>query len=64
MFYKETVLWENSFKNVPEAYRNIADQLSTEYDKSRENIIGILDNIRTDFPQLTVHDITHTDSLW
>lgn len=38
--------------------------LRESYLQARENAGYLLSKIREDFPNLTVHDITHVDSLW
>ena len=38
--------------------------LRVAYERSREKMICILGQIRNDFPNLTIHDISHVDSLW
>lgn len=64
MQYKETILWKKSFVNIQPQHKDWSIYLEKEYEKARENISGILKKIRDDFPQLTIHDITHTDALW
>ena len=39
-------------------------RLQFEYEKTRKNMTGVLSQIAKDFPNLTVHDITHVDKLW
>lgn len=61
MNYENTSLWKNTLgiqgdKNV--------ERLRTSYISFRENMIGILDEVRRDFPNLTDHSIDHVDNLW
>ncbi len=55
-----TSLWKGTLgkedKNV--------EPLRESYLDARKNAEFLLDKIRKDFPNLTVHDITHVDSLW
>ena len=64
MDYQQTALWKNSLDN--EKYENIElrEKLKKEFIRIRENATCILAKIRDDFPSLTVHDVTHVDSLW
>ena len=60
MSYQDTLLWKRTLgsddKNV--------EHLRESYLRARENAEFLLGKIRNDFPNLTVHDITHVDSLW
>ncbi|MBP5689068.1 MAG: ATP-binding protein, partial [Muribaculaceae bacterium] len=60
MSYQDTSLWKRTLglndKNV--------EPLRESYLRARENAEYLLGKIRQDFPNLTVHDITHVDSLW
>ena len=63
--YKETSLWKNSLDNEYK-YGNkvLREKLIETFSRARENSAIILDKIRNDFPNLTVHDISHVDGLW
>jgi fido (protein-threonine AMPylation protein) len=60
MSYQDTSLWKRTLgkddKNVEPLRESFLD--------ARKNAEFLLDKIRKDFPNLTVHDITHVDSLW
>lgn len=58
--YKRTDLWQKAFSHQ----NDDNDKLAAAYERSRENATILLDKIRTDFPKLTVHDISHVDDLW
>lgn len=64
MNYQDTDLWKTSLDNDLYGNGDLRDKLKKEYIKIRENAACILSKIRDDFPSLTVHDITHVDSLW
>lgn len=64
MDYKETILWKNSIDNVQYGNDGLREELRQNFARVRDNARLILDKIRDDFPSLTVHDITHVDSLW
>lgn len=60
MSYENTSLWKNTLGSVDENVEPLRDS----FIKSRKNAEILLDKIRIDFPELTIHDITHVDSLW
>ena len=64
MNYQQTSLWKNSIDNEKYGNTELRNKLKEEFIKIRENATFILSKIRDDFPSLTVHDITHVDSLW
>jgi len=64
MDYKESSLWCNSLGNDRYKEKKLRNQLCDEYESSRENASFLLDKIRKDFPNLTVHDISHIDNMW
>jgi hypothetical protein len=64
MNYKETQLWKVAFKAKDDGHDEIRFYLEESLERTRSNSIGLLEIIRTDFPSLTIHDISHVDSLW
>lgn len=42
----------------------VRDRLRGAYENAREKMIHVLGQISKDFPNLTIHDISHVDSLW
>ena len=63
MNYKDSSLWCNSLGN--DNYKDEKrEKLCDEYESSRKNASFLLDKIRMDFPNLTVHDISHIDNMW
>lgn len=64
MEYINTTLWKSSLADHEDGNDNLRKKLRDEFEKARKNVKEILEKIRTDFPALTVHDITHVDSLW
>lgn len=64
MDYKETYLWKKSLENKEYRYDDLREMLKNIFYRTRENAEFLLSNIQKDFPSLTVHDITHVDSLW
>lgn len=57
---QNTSLWKRTLGSTDE----FVTPLRKSFLDARENAIYLLDKIRKDFPNLTVHDITHVDSLW
>lgn len=64
MDYKETYLWKISLGNSEYDHCELREKLEQIFYRARKNAEYILKEIRDDFPTLTVHDITHVDSLW
>jgi len=64
MDYKKSSLWRNSIGNDSLCEKALREKLQYEYELARNNSAYLLDKIRKDFPQLTIHDITHVDNLW
>lgn len=64
MDFQRTQLWSNSIVNEYYGYSELRKQLISTYISSRENASIVLNKIRDDFPNLTIHDITHVDGLW
>ena len=60
MSYQDTSLWKRTLGlNDPNV-----EPLRNSFLRAREHAEFLLGKIRIDFPNLTVHDITHVDSLW
>lgn len=59
--FENNALWQNTLGKQGD--RNV-ERLRNAYLSFRENMKGLLDEVRSDFPNLTVHDINHTDELW
>lgn len=58
--YMNSSLWSRSLGINEEQCLS----LRKSYIDTRENAKTILEKIRIDFPSLTIHDISHVDSLW
>ena len=61
MNYESTTLWKNTLGKQGD---ELIDRLRVSYQSLREHIKGLLDEVRKDFPNLTVHSIEHADDLW
>ena len=65
MKYEQSSLYRSTLAaqdNDP--YKDDRDMLRVAYQEARRGMIAILAQISKDFPNLTVHDITHVDALW
>lgn len=60
MSYQDTCLWQRTLGQENDSVRPLRDSFLD----ARKNAEFLLGKIRGDFPNLTVHDITHVDSLW
>lgn len=61
MTYDNSLLWKRTLGITGDSS---IDRLRVSYCSLREQVKGLLDEIRSDFPNLTVHSIEHADSLW
>lgn len=57
---QQTSLWKRTLGSDDEDVKPLRESFLD----ARENAAFLLDKIRPDFPNLTIHDITHVDSLW
>lgn len=60
--FKNLSIWKNAFggKGNDTAKRRLESTLDTV----RKNAASLGEKISTDFPNLTIHDVTHMDALW
>ena len=59
--YETTALWQKTLGIQGDT--NV-DRLRVAYQTLRDHMKGLLDEVRRDFPNLTVHSIEHVDDLW
>ena len=57
---QQTSLWKRTLGLDDEDVKPLRESFLD----ARKNAAFLLDKIRPDFPNLTIHDITHVDSLW
>ena len=62
--YKETSLWLSSLCDASDGLDVHRQRLRTEYNNFRSRIGVLVGKIQDDFPNLTLHDLTHIDELW
>ncbi len=61
MKFETTSLWQSTLGKQGD---DVIDHLRVTYLALRNNIKGLLEEVRVDFPNLTVHSIEHADDLW
>ena len=64
MNFIDTTLWRNAFLEKNDGNDGLRESLRDALLNARKNASYLLDKIRGDFPNLTIHDITHVDGLW
>lgn len=62
--YEHTSLWKNAFDAKDDEFDKSRTILVTAYQEFRGRVALLLQQIQKELPSLTLHDITHVDSLW
>jgi hypothetical protein len=62
--YEQTSLWSNAFASKDDGLDKPRDILRVAYQAFRERVALLIGQIKTELPNLTLHDITHVDALW
>lgn len=62
--YKNTTLWQTAFRQRSDGLDPQREKLTRGYEDFRERVALLLQQIQRELPALTLHDITHVDSLW
>lgn len=62
--YENTSLWKNAFDTKDDGFDKPRSVLVTAYQEFRSRVSSLLQQIQKELPSLTLHDITHVDSLW
>lgn len=62
--YKNSPLWKQAFQSKNDGLDEKRHLLSSAFTEFRQRVSYLVDQIHKDMPSLTVHDITHLDSLW
>lgn len=62
--YESTTLWKNAFETKNDDNDKARAQLASAYRDFRDRVVLLLQQIQSELPLLTLHDITHVDSLW
>ena len=63
-FYENTILWKNAFDPKGDGFDKPRSVLVIAYQDFRNRVAILLQQIQKELPALTLHDITHVDSLW
>ena len=63
MDYRASKLYQRTLAVQPQT-ESPCGRLRRAYEDMRQTMVQILGKIITDFPNLTIHDITHVDKLW
>lgn len=62
--YRESQLWKNTLGTLDGSNQEQIDLLKTEFEKIHKNVSCLASNISNQFPEYTLHDISHADALW
>ncbi|KAF2392107.1 HD domain-containing protein [Pseudomonas frederiksbergensis] len=62
--FQKSPLWKKSFAEAGDGFEKQRQLLTTAFLDFRERVSLLVGQIHKDMPSLTVHDITHLDSLW
>ena len=62
--YENTSLWKNAFITKKDGLDDAREELVMAYQHFRSRVSLLLQQIQRELPSLTLHDITHVDSLW
>lgn len=62
--FEMTSLWLSSLADQPDQHNPARQRLRVEYASLRCRVGVLLEKIQADFPDLTLHDLTHIDGLW
>lgn len=60
--FKNLSIWKNAFENDGNEPAKL--RLESALDTVRKNAASLGEKISTDFPNLTIHDVTHMDAIW
>jgi len=60
---ENTKIWKKSFTNINENQIEV-EKLKASLISTRGKMLHIVNRISAEFPDLTLHDITHLDKLW
>jgi hypothetical protein len=62
--YENAPLWKNAFDPRDDGFDKPRSILAVAYQDFRNRVAQLLQQIQKELPLLTLHDITHVDSLW
>ena len=62
--FHKTELWKKTLGKNDKENKKCIETLRTSFESSREKIASLLKEVRSQFPDYTIHDISHADALW
>lgn len=62
--YKNSSLWKSAFPANVNEHSAQRQRIEQAYERFRERVGYLLEQIQKELPNLTLHDITHVDALW
>lgn len=62
--YEKVSLWVASLADASDGHNRDRQRLRSEFAGFRSRVGVLLEKIQSDFPDLTVHDLSHIDELW
>ena len=62
--YKQSSLWKTAFPDNTIEFPQQRKRIIEAYERFRERVSLLLQQIQKELPSLTLHDITHVDALW
>lgn len=62
--YELSSLWQNAFGAKQDGLDASRNRLAEAYRQFRTRVSFLLDQIKQELPDLTLHDITHVDAVW
>jgi Histidine kinase-, DNA gyrase B-, and HSP90-like ATPase len=64
--YEQSTLWKRTLANQgnEDPHAEARERLRNAFQRTREKVAPLIAKIGQELPMLTVHDITHIDSLW
>ncbi|MBQ7079169.1 MAG: hypothetical protein IJM92_05760 [Fibrobacter sp.] len=62
--FRTSQLWKRTLAIVDGDNQTSVDLLRTSFEVIRENIARLLSLVQQQFPEYTMHDISHADALW
>jgi len=62
--FKRSTLWQTAFSASSTDFPEQRQRIVQAYERFRERVSQLLGLIKAELPDLTLHDITHVDTLW
>ncbi len=62
--FQKTELWEKTLGKNDKKNKKCLEKLRTSFETTRDKVASLLKEVRCQFPDYTIHDISHADALW